>query len=252
MGVTGPGAAESPDGAVVNRKAILLLVMAIAALIYRRPWGWVERGNWLLLAAIVILVLAIPLAIRLAARLRLPGTPFLDAALDRKRPRVRIGAAMAAAIGLAIAASIGAATVDLPAGIPLPLVPHWTPAIVTNFPGAVVVTFLEEAAFRLSLLPIAAALLSKILQRPIDDPSAPILWAANGVQAFAFGAAHVLPKIGLGQLNGIRWYWWLLITPHAWFGGLVQGALFCWFGLETSILEHALFNSLTSAWNQPG
>jgi len=234
----------------IKWKPSLLFAITAISLLYRRPRGWVTRGHSSLLVVIVILVLGVPRGTRLTAQFRWPGTPFLDAAIERRRPRVGIWFALLAVIGCAIFAEYGNLIANhIIGGVQFSYMPGWKTRMVTVLPGQIATVFLEEAAFRLSLFPIIVAWLSG--SASTDQPSSRVIWSTNVIQALAFGAAHILPHAGLRELQGIRWYWWLLITPHAWFGGFIQGILFWRFGLETAVLEHAVFNAGSHGWGPP-
>jgi RHS repeat-associated protein len=98
----------------------------------------------------------------------------------------------------------------------------------------------EEIVFRLFLMGGSIALLRR--WRPRRSTAPLDFWAANLFQAVAFGAAHVWD----GDTTFKSLPWWLLPfgVGQAWVG-IAFGYSFFFYGIEATILAHALIDFLT-------
>jgi membrane protease YdiL (CAAX protease family) len=94
----------------------------------------------------------------------------------------------------------------------------------------------EELVFRLVLLSLAAGLTVRLLRSQDRVPNRSILWAANGLSALAFGAAHLPAWSGMVPLNpGLV----LAVLSLNALGGLVFGYVFVSRGIGAAVWTHA-------------
>lgn len=107
-----------------------------------------------------------------------------------------------------------------------------------GFLAAVSAGITEETIFRLFGLSLLAWLGGLLFQDSDGRPKLTVLWTANILFAFAFGAAHLSGAATLGwPINTLIVTRTLVLNG---IGGLILGWLFWTFGLETAMLAHFL------------
>jgi hypothetical protein len=112
---------------------------------------------------------------------------------------------------------------------------HFTPSALEVICAAVI----EEIFFRAIVLPGFAGLNVWISRRSHLQEETVLIWTANLLQAFVFGAGHILA--GRGILFGQPWYVRVPLSSQTWLG-FVLGWLYWRFGIERAIVCHATFD----------
>jgi hypothetical protein len=94
----------------------------------------------------------------------------------------------------------------------------------------------EELVFRLLLLSFVAGLAARLVRRGGPVPDGYIVWAATGVSAVAFAAAHV--PIWLASVPLSFGLILAVVSMNA-LGGVVFGTVFVRHGIAAAVLAHA-------------
>jgi hypothetical protein len=139
-----------------------------------------------------------------------------------------VGLLILGVLRLAIEPAIPAAGARLAAVAAVPL---WRRVLVIY-----VAAVSEEVIFRLVLLSLVAGLVTRLFRMAGRVPGRNVAWAANGVSALAFAAAHLPAWYAVGPLSaGLA----LIVLVLNGAGGAVFGYLFVTRGIIAAVWAHA-------------
>ena len=202
--------------------------------------SWQYATVTVLAAALVIFSAAIYVGLRTGRRFGLgaplietwlAGEPLVDAG-----KRLATGAATGSAMGL-IGIVVAAAMVGDSAAPAMPMddvVPLWVGVAEALSAGVG-----EELLFRLGLMSVLVAFVSRIMPGDVDNPTDPVMWTALSLTAVIFTAVHGAPGGGGEDAT-------LLVAEPMQMLRLVGGGLFGWLfwkhGLEAAVTAHFTYD----------
>jgi hypothetical protein len=192
----------------------------------------------------LILLACVPFGFYLAPKLSLPGTPLYDRLIRREGIARELNYAFYRSLVLVVVTFVAALAVAMLSHSAVHPEGNHTP---TPLPVAMLLALAaalrEEIEFRLGLLTVLAWLINRTQHAIHTERKSVALWIANILQAMAFGAVHLVVSANtastLSLLNVVR-------EPRT-VSGVVFGYAYLNYGLDTSIMTHALFDASISA-----
>jgi hypothetical protein len=257
-----------PKRAALQREAAILAVLAIAGAVIEYPLALTlksldlsELGRALpFLGVTVVLAALIPLALRLNDKLGLPGAPLLAAKIAGEKLHFSIRSLLRVSFGYALLAAIAGATVLALLIVPLLLLSHSGPLLISPSGGlklpkmpmldvapgrlafvgglvAIAAAISEEIQFRMVLYAILGWIARLFSRDTRGHPGRGALWVVTFAQGYAFGLIHLAPLAGSMFHSTPRFLIGGLVMPQTW-EGVVFGRLYLRRGLEASIIAH--------------
>ena len=257
-----------PKRAALRRQSALLAVLAIVGAVVEYPLALTlksldlpELGRSLpFLGVTVVLAALIPLALRLNGRLGLPGAPLLAAKIEGEKLHFSIRSLLRVSFGYALLAAIAGATVLALLIVPLLLLSHSGPLLISPSGGlklpkmpmldvapgrlafvgglvAIAAAISEEIQFRMVLYAILGWIARLFSRDTRGHPGRGALWVVTFAQGYAFGLIHLAPLAGSMFHSTPRFLIGGLVMPQTW-EGVVFGRLYLRRGLEASIIAH--------------
>jgi len=189
----------------------------------------------------LILLALVPIGFFLAPKLSLPGTPLLDRLMRRDRLAHEFNRALYRSLVLALISLVAALAVSR-----IPHAPVHSEGLSTPLPLplgillAIAAALREEIEFRLGLLTVMAWLIDQSVRANAGERRLVSLWIANVIQAMAFGAIHQI--VGFTARTSALSFSGVVLDPRT-ISGVVLGYAYIRYGLDISIMTHALADS---------
>ena len=259
-----------PKRAAFRRQSAILAVLAIVGAVVEYPLALTlksldmpELGRSLpFLGVTLVLAALIPLALRLNDKLGLPGAPLLAAKVAGEKLHFSIRSLLRVSFGYALLAAIAGATVLALLIVPLLILSHSGPLLISPSGGgglklpkmpmldvapgrlafvgglvAIAAAISEEIQFRMVLYAILGWIARLFSRDTRGHPGRGALWVVTFAQGYAFGLIHLAPLAGSMFHSTPRFLIGGLVMPQTW-EGVVFGRLYLRRGLEASIIAH--------------